>query len=66
MYRPDNWINLYGGCSEQEGIFEAGADAILEALKEQHIELSQCWIEGESPFKAVVKGKTGYLVFIPD
>ncbi len=67
-YRPDGWRNPYGGYSEGmlEPTYEAGGDAMLEALR----------AGGESLMKADVsevartlfKGMTqrGTWVFIPD
>ena len=59
MYRPKDWKNPYkrvllDNCIE-EVVFEAGADAMLEALQK----------EGEANSYVPGRGR-GWLVFIPD
>ncbi len=61
-YRPDGWRNPYGGYSEGmlEPTYEAGADAMLAALRKQDIrEFSTLvgWVDGNP---------SGTLVYIPD
>ena len=69
MYRPEKWECPYkpdGGNDEiycdigarDQGIFEAGADAMLEAIRKEGIHT-----EGEAP--TLCHGK-GWVVFIPD
>jgi len=72
MWRPKGWKNPFTECNKtckklyngqpfsavEQQVFEAGADAILEAL------------ENQTAFPQIVVGtdgkKRGYLVFIPD
>lgn len=61
-WRPDWWFNRYGCTgtndnSTRQEAFEAGADAMLEALKN----LPKQSFISTSPIL-----KTGYYVFIPD
>jgi len=60
MYRPENWVNphdlsgeKYIGLLDKHYAFEAGADAMLEALKHRVGSRRN-------------KGNSGWLVFIPD
>ena len=58
-YRPDDWKNpyTYDRCHDECNVcdvedvcqeaFEAGADAMLEALKESDIRISSEWVEEE-------------------
>jgi len=80
-WRPDGWVNPYitkvkiWGTNEtkdmvldlegQDRIFEAGADAMLEALKK---DVSAGHTEGRTKEYTVInsKGVAGTFVFIPD
>ena len=62
MWRPEGWDRVkvaMSGLSDVDiGLIEAGADAMLEALKEKGIHLP----EG-TPWQ---QGKAGWLIFIPE
>ena len=84
MWRPkENWVNPYGikiygafvNKKESEyKAFEAGADAMLEALKKKaiHIRHPQAgWVDVTSNLSEIahdmgIYGKAGYLTFIPE
>ena len=63
-YRPEGWTNEY---ASEHRAFEAGADAILEALKREGEYLHNT---GLSPYgyvlvRSLKRGEKGYLIFIP-
>lgn len=61
MWRPKNWKNPFW--NESYSAYEAGADAMLKALKEQgtfHV------TEGAVPEVDVIVKGCGWLVFIPE
>ena len=67
MYRPKNWINPYlqraeSGDWVDSKTFEAGADAMLEALKKEGTHTIN---HNVIPVTIPGVGK-GYVVFIPD
>ena len=78
MWRPDNWKNPYflkdldGGYYNQYpefAIYEAGADAILQALKERPETMFIIGARaGADPslLKFGIENKRGWLVFVPE
>ena len=73
MYRPENWEriekDIHNKLIRQERVsklslddaIEAGADAMLEALKKERCQLPDCNFDGYDSL-----GRKGTLVFIPD
>ena len=72
-WRPDDWINPYlqqdeTGDFVNSRVFEAGADAMLGAIKKDAQYLNN---DGSAPYGMVLarslkRGDRGWLVFIPD
>ena len=67
-WRPEGWENPYftqERYDECEGAYDAGADAMLAALKEQSVHVDVGVDKGivNLPFHG---GSHGFVVFIPD
>lgn len=60
-WRPEGWKNPHTDLAS--ATFEAGADAILEALKEKGVFMTPQQMKVLAPER---KYPYGYLVFIPD
>ena len=66
MYRPDDWKDnkpFFHISRSKEYCYEAGADAILEALKKNGAIMTSDQMRLLAPDR---KYPYGYLVFIPD
>ena len=67
-WRPGDWKNPYSGvefADWAESLWEAGADAILAALKEQSTRVDTGVEEGTINL-TFHGGSHGFVVFIPD
>ncbi len=67
-WRPDDWKNPYSGvefADWAESLWEAGADAIVVALREQggRVKIEDTYVSINVSF---YQGSRGHLVFIPD
>lgn len=60
-WRPEDWLPRVFSDAEEERVFEAGADAMLEVLK---AEGKEC--DGISPLWYSPDGRPGWLISIPD
>ena len=61
--RPEGWVNPY---NDKDPVFEAGADAMLEALKQEGEYVKN---GGSYPCvltRSLKKGESGWLVFIEE
>ena len=71
MYRPKGWRNGYSKEREEDGmlsryeIFEAGADAILEALRKDRASFENPDASEPLTFD-LTKKQSGMWVFIPE
>ena len=81
MWRPENWLPRVFTDADEERDYEAGADAMLEALKKEAIridpqDMQYCLLKQHIPETAAKPviwmqiyyspPRIGWLVFIPD